>query len=98
MSNRRGFPLLPILVSYLYIVVCLMTQSLRFHLSIWGPGRKVLLLMDLSDVDDSLRVGVKKEEDAKKWFVFVSGKIHLMPLESSSISTVTSYTITETKK
>ena len=52
-----------------------------------APGRKVLPLVDLSDVEDGL--SVKKEEDMWKWFVPpVSGKIHLTPLESAPVSMV----------
>ena len=48
-----------------------------------APGRKVLPLVDLGDVEDSLVVK-KEEEDIWKWFVPpVSGKIHSTPLEST---------------
>ena len=52
-----------------------------------APGRKVLPLVDLSDVEDN--PGAKKEEDMWKWFVPpVTGKIHLTPLESAPVSMV----------
>ena len=52
-----------------------------------APGRKVLPLVDLSDVEDGL--SAKKDEDMWKWFVPpVSGKIHLTPLESTPVSMV----------
>ena len=53
-----------------------------------APGRKVLPLVDLSDVEDNLGVK-KKEEDMWKWFVPpVSGKINLTPFESATVSMV----------
>ena len=53
-----------------------------------APGRKVLPLVDLNDVENSL--GVKKEsEDMWKWFVPpASGEIHLTPLKSTPVSMV----------
>ena len=53
-----------------------------------APGRKVLPLVDLSDVGDKL--GVKKEEeDMWKWFVPpVSWQMNLTPPVSPSVSTV----------
>ena len=54
-----------------------------------APGRKVLPLVDLGDIEDGL--GLKrKEEDTWKWFVPpLSGKIHLTPLESTPASVAT---------
>ena len=53
-----------------------------------APGRKVLPLVDLSDVEDNLGVK-KKEEDMWKWFVPpVSGKINITPHESAPVSMV----------
>ena len=50
-----------------------------------APGRKVLPLVDLGDVEDGL--SSKKEDDMWKWFVPpVSGKISLTPLESTPVS------------
>ena len=53
-----------------------------------APGRKVLPLVDLSDVGDKL--GVKKEEeDMWKWFVPpVSWQMNLTPPVSPPVSTV----------
>ena len=53
-----------------------------------APGRKVLPLVDLDDVEDGLGVK-KKEEDMWKRFVPpVSGKNHLTPLECTPVSMV----------